>query len=573
MPKMPCMQAAVQILESEGVDYVFGIPGANINAFYAALARSTRIKHIIARHEEGASHAAEGWARASGRVGVCVGTSGPAGTNFITGLYNAQADSIPLIAITGQHVRAMQGKEGFQAMDITEVARPVTKKTFYVRESANVPWVFREAFRIAREGRPGPVLIDLPIDVQRGEVDYDPAIDSPLPIHKPEPDLRKIRRAMEMMLEAERPVILIGGGVIIAGASEETAELAEYLQVPVVNTSMAKGALPANHPLYAGEVGIQCNTLAGNRVFLESDFVLAIGCRFADRHTGTLDVYTRGRKFVHVDVEPTQISRIFPADLGIVSDAKLALRALIEAARTMTPPRRPTERVWRLPGLRRELARRMDYDDVPIKPGRVFKEINEFFDEDTIFVTCIGNNQIWSGQMQEIFKPGHYLLAGGAGPLGWDLPAALGVKLARPHNTVVNVTGDFGIQFCIEELAMAAQYRIPVLVVILNNGNMSLIRQNQKYAYGGLRFAVDLRFGEENENLVDFVRLTEAFGLYGERVTRPEEIKGAFRRGLASGRTALIDILIDPDADSSMGQAIDAIREFEPLPELQLALR
>ncbi|MGH2459383.1 MAG: thiamine pyrophosphate-binding protein [Chloroflexota bacterium] len=571
MPRIPCMEAAVQILEDEGVDHVFGIPGSNVNAFYNALAKSKKIRHIIARHEEGASHAAEGWARASGKVGVCVGTSGPAGTNFITGLYNAQADSIPLIALTGQHIRAMQGKEGFQAMDITEVARPVCKKTFYVRESANVPWIFREAFRIAREGRPGPVLIDLPIDVQRGEVEYDASIDASLAILKPAPDRRKIARAIEMILAAKRPIILMGGGVVISGGCEELVQLAEHLQVPVVNTSMAKGGIAASHPLYGGEVGVQCNTLSGNRVFLDSDLVLGVGCRFADRHTGALDVYTRGRQFIHIDIEPTQISRIFPADLGIVSDARLALQALLDEARARTPRRQPDDYIQKIPGLRRELARRLDFDDVPIKPGRVFKEINEFFDEDTIFVTCIGNNQIWSGQMQEIQKPGHYLLSGGAGPLGWDLPAALGAKLARPNNTVVNVTGDFGIQFCIEELAMAAQHDIPVLVVIINNGNMSLIRQNQKYAYNGLRHGIDLAYGEENSYL-DFVQLARAYGLYGERITRPDEIKGAFRRGLDSGKTALIDIIIERDADVSMGNALDAIREFEPLPQLVPAL-
>jgi len=306
-------------------------------------------------------------------------------------------------------------------------------------------------------------------------------------------------------------------------------------------------------------------------VFLDSDLVLGVGCRFADRHTGSLDVYTRGRQFIHIDIEPTQISRIFPSDLGIVSDARLALQALLEEARAQTPPRSADDYVQKIPQLRRELARRLDFDNVPIKPGRVFKEINEFFDEDTIFVTCIGNNQIWSGQMQEIYKPGHYLLAGGAGPLGWDLPAAIGAKLARPNNTVVNVTGDFGIQFCIEELAMAAQYEVPVLVVIINNGNMSLIRQNQKYAYNGLRYGIDLTYGEENSYL-DFVQLARAYGLYGERITRPDEIKGAFRRGLDSGKTALIDIIIERDADVSMGNSIDAIREFEPLPQLVPAL-
>ena len=297
---------------------------------------------------------------------------------------------------------------------------------------------------------------------------------------------------------------------------------------------MAKGGLAFSHPLYAGEVGVQASHRSpGNRAFLDSDLVLAVGCRFADRHTGALDVYTRGRRFIHVDIEPTQIGRIIPADLGIVSDAKLALRAMVEAAREMTIPRLPDERVRQLPRLKRELARRTDFDQVPIKPQRVFREINEFFDADTIFVTCIGLNQIWSGQLQEIERPGHYIFPGGAGPLGWDLPAAIGIKLAKPDNLVVDITGDYGIQFCIEELAQAVQYRVPILVVIVNNGNMSLIRQNQKYVYN-VRHEIDLAYGngEGDENLIDFVKLAEAFGAYGDRVTRPQDIKPAFARAI-----------------------------------------
>ncbi|HEY8475898.1 MAG TPA: thiamine pyrophosphate-dependent enzyme [Chloroflexota bacterium] len=564
MPRMTAMEAAVKVLESEGVEVIFGIPGANINAFYDALARSTKIKHLIARHEEGASHAADGYARASGKVGVCVGTSGPAGTNFITGLYAAQADSIPIIAITGQHLRAMQGKEGFQALDITEVARPVVKKAYYVREPGQVPWVFREAFKIAQEGRPGPVLIDLPIDVQRQEIEYDPEIDAPLAIHKPAPDPRKIRRAMEMILAAERPVFLLGGGVILARACAEFVALAEYLQVPVVNTGMGKGGIPANHPLYAGEVGIQTGHRSGNAVFLESDLVLAVGCRFADRHTGTLDVYTRGRKFIHIDIEPTQIGRIFCPDLGIVSDAKLALQALLDVARQMTPPREPDDRARRVPELRRALARRLDFDNVPIKPQRVFKEINEFFDPDTIFVTCIGNNQIWSGQFQEISKPGHYIVAGGAGPLGWEFPAAMGVKLARPDNTVVVITGDYGFPFCAEELAMACQYDIRILTIIINNGYMSLIRQNQKYAYNNLNFAVDIWYDGTRP---DFVTFAEAYGAYGERVDVPWDIKPALARALESGKPAIVDIVVERETDVAMGPSLDRVVEYEPVAE------
>ncbi len=575
MPRMHCMEAAVHVLEDEGVTAIFGMPGANINSFYAALAKSTRIKHYIARHEEGASHCAEGWARVTGIPGVCVSTSGPSGTNFVTGLYNAFQDSIPLIAITGQHVRAMQGKEGFQAMDITEVVRPVVKKAYYVRESAQVPWVFRDAFRVAKEGRPGPVLIDLPIDVQRGEVIYDPEIDGPLPIVRPAPDRRRVRRAVDLLLGAEKPLLLIGGGAVSSGACAAFRAFAEYLQIPVVNTSMAKGAFPASHPLYAGEVGIQASTRAGNAVFLDSDVVFTLGCRFGDRHTGSLDVYTRGRRFIQVDIDPLQISRQFPVDLGIVGDARLVMEAMLEVAREITPARQPTERAKAIPRLRRELARRLDYDTRPILPQRVFKEINEFFDEDTIFTTCIGLNQIWANQFMEIEKPGHFLLAGGAGPLGWDMPAAIGVKVARPDATVVNITGDYGFQFCMEEFGMACQYNLPILVIVVNNGNMSLIRQNQKYAYNNLRYAVDVDYPTEQtaENLLDFAKFAEAYGGWGERVTDPDQIRPAFRRALASGKPAIVDVIVDRDVDAAMGTSLDAIREFEPVVKEPVGVR
>jgi tartronate-semialdehyde synthase len=560
------MDAAIHVLEDEGVSAIFGMPGANINPFYSALAKSKRIKHFIARHEEGASHCAEGWARITGIPGVCVSTSGPSGTNFVTGLYNAFQDSIPLIAITGQHLRAMQGKEGFQAMDITEVVRPVTKRAYYVREAAQVPWVFRDAFRTCKEGRPGPVLIDLPVDVQRGEISYDPDLDRALPVFRAPADPRRIRRAVELLLQAEKPILLVGGGAISAGACDEFRAFAEYLQIPVVNTSMAKGALPTSHPLYAGEVGIQASTRAGNAVFLDSDVVFTLGCRFGDRHTGALDVYRRGRKFIQVDVDPLQISRQFPVDLGIVGDAKLVMIEALKVARELTSARQPDVRALTIPDTRRQLARRLDFDGVPIAPQRVYKEINEFFGPETIFTTCIGLNQIWANQFMEIEKPGHFLLAGGAGPLGWDMPAAIGVKVARPDATVVNITGDYGFQFCMEEFGMACQYNVPIVVVVVNNGNMSLIRQNQKYAFNNLRFEIDIDYptDQTENNLLDFAKFAEAFGGWGERVTDPKQIQPAFRRALASGKPAIVDIIVQRDADASMGAALDAIREFEP---------
>lgn len=562
MPRMKVTEAVISILESEGVEVIFGIPGAGILPFYSALRQSTKIKHYLARHEEGASHAADGYARVSGKVGICCGTSGPAGTNMVTGLYAAQVDSIPIIAITGQNVRAQLGKDAFQAVDIAEIVKPVTKKSYCVKEAEQLPWVFREAFRIVQEGRPGPVLIDLPLDVQRGEVEYDPSIASPLAITRPSPNKKKIRKALQMLLEAEQPLLLLGGGVILAEACDEFVKLSEYLSIPVVTTLMGKGGIRADHPLYAGQVGIQCNTRSGNQTFLESDLVLGIGCRFSDRHTGTLDVYTRGRKFIHIDIEPTQIGRIIPTHLGIVADAKLALQALLEEARQLVEPRQPSERERGLAELRRQLERRLDFDQIPIKPQRIFKEINEFFDEDTIFVTCIGLNQIWSSQFQRIFKPRHYIIPGGAGPLGWDLPAAIGAKVAKPDHLVVNVVGDYGFGFCGEELAMAVMYDVPVIIIVINNGYLSLIRQAEKYSYD-MNFEVKTWYQYQ---LMDFVKFAEAYGAYGERVERPQDIKSALQRAVDSQRPAVIEIIVERETDASMGVALDKIAEYEPLP-------
>ena len=563
MPRMKVMEAVVKILESECVEVIFGIPGAGILPFYAALKGSTKIKHYLARHEEGASHAADGYARATGKVGVCSCTSGPGGTNFVTGLYAAMVDSIPIVAITGQAVRAQLGKDAFQAVDIAEIVRPTVKKSWCVKEVDQVPWVFREAFRIAREGRPGPVLIDLPVDVQAGEVEYEPIMDAPLAVTKPEPNGAKIRRALQMLLEAKNPVMLMGGGVIIANATREFVELAEHLHVPVVTTLMAKGGIRPDHPLYAGQVGIQCNTPCGNRTFLESDLVLGIGCRFTDRHTGALDVYTKGRKFIHIDIEPTQIGRIIPTQLGIVSDAKLALEALLDEAK-QTTHRQAGAREKAIPELRQQMERRLDFDNVPIKPQRVFKEINEYFDEETVFTTCIGLNQIWSSQFQLIYKPRHYIMPGGAGPLGWDLPAAIGARVAHPDKLVVDVVGDYGFGFCGEELAMAVMYKLPILVIIVNNGYLSLIRQAEKYNFN-MDFEVQTWYNEEH--LIDFVKYAEAYGAYGERVTEPGDIKAAFTRAINSGKPAIIDIIVERETDASMGASIDKIREFEPIPE------
>jgi tartronate-semialdehyde synthase len=493
-------------------------------------------------------------------MALAICTSGPAATNLVTGLYTAQADSIPLIAIAGQAASNLFGTEPFQCVDIATIARPVAKATWCVTDPAEVPRVMREAFRTARSGRPGPVLIDLPINVQMADVDYRPEQDGSLPWSKPEPDPESVRRAVDLIVASQAPIMILGGGVILSEATAEFRALAEYLSVPVIMTYMGKGGLPPGHPLNAGHAGIQVGQPIGNRHFLESDLVLAVGCRFGDRHTGKCGTYIGSRKFIHIDIEPTQIGRVVPAELGIVADAKLALVALLEEAKSRGYRPEPSDRVKRLPALRGELARKTDYDNVPLKPHRVFQEINRFFPPNTIFTAGCGITQIWSGQLQNIERPRRYLPSGGAGTLGYELPAAIGAKVACPDDPVVVVVGDAGLLFMAEELAMAGQYGIPITIIVINNGYLGLIRQNQKYAYG-YEHGVSLWYGEGGI-YPDNVKLVEAFGGRGERVYEPKDLEGAFARAIDSKVAYLIDVIVECECDCSMGASIDSVREF-----------
>jgi tartronate-semialdehyde synthase len=569
MPMMNVMEAVVKVMEDEGVEYAFGVPGAAILPLYQALSKSTQIKHLSVRHEEGGTHAADAYARVTGKVGVNIGTSGPAGTNMITGLYTCLADSIPMICITGQAPTNVLHKEAFQAVDIVEIAKPVAKWAVQVKESAQLTWTFREAFRIAQEGRPGPVLIDLPLDVQKGpDVDFDAARGGPLHWERPGPNKMAIRQALEMIVAAERPLLMPGGGVIIGDAAEQLMALAEYLQVPVSPTYMGKGSIPEDHPLYAGIVGLQTSQRHANALFLESDLVVGIGNRWAERHTGDLETYRGDRKFVHIDIDARQIGRVFPPDLGIVSDARLALEAMREVAGEMMPAQEPGEWAERVGELRSTLLRKMDFDDVPIKPQRVFKELNEFFDADTVFLTAIGLYQIFSGQFQTTYKPRHYLCCGQAGPLGWEVPGCIGAKLGKPDNLVVGVVGDYSFQFLMEEVAVAVQYEVPYVLVMLNNAYMGLIRQAELNY--GMNFAVDLAYdGPSGEYGIDNVAVMEAMGALGRRVTEPGEIQAALEWAVKASEEqkvpALVEIMCERETNAAMGVSIAKINEYEPI--------
>ena len=579
MTRMTAMQAAVKVLESEGVHVAFGVPGAAILPFYEAL-KDSSIRHVLVRHEEGGTHAAEGYTRArAGNIGVCIGTSGPAGTNMVTGLYSAIADSIPILCITGQAPRAKLHKEDFQAVDIAAITRPVTKWSVTVMEAAQVPWVFREAFRVMRSGRPGPVHIDLPIDVQKEIIEYDPDVDAPLAVVRPAPPPKAIARAVDMLLAAERPLIIAGGGVINADACDLLVELAEITHTPVVPTLMGWGAIPDDHPLNAGMVGLQTQHRYGNASFLKSDFVLGIGNRWANRHTGSIDVYAKGRKLVHIDIEPTQIGRVFCPDLGIVADARLALEALVAEAKRAVAARGAPSRAWADECLtrKRTMLRRTDFADKPIKPQRVFQEINGAFDRDTQFVTAIGLYQIASGQFQKIYNPRNYIVCGQAGPLGWEISACTGAKLANPDKEVVGIVGDYSFQFLIEELAVAAQYKIPFVLVILNNAYLGLIRQAER----GYSMDYEVQLSFENINApeigdygVDHIKAAEAFGCVGARVFNPHDIAPtlawARSEAAALGVPVIVEVITERVTNIAMGPEIDRVTEFEEVVDAAL---
>ncbi|MFI6527590.1 glyoxylate carboligase [Streptomyces uncialis] len=579
MARMTAARAAVEILKREGVSHAFGVPGAAINPFYKALKEGGGIGHTLARHVEGASHMAEGYTRTHpGNIGVCIGTSGPAGTDMITGLYSATGDSIPILCITGQAPTAVLHKEDFQAVDIASIARPVTKMAMTVLEAAQVPGVFQQAFHLMRSGRPGPVLIDLPIDVQLTEIEFDPETYTPLPVHRPAATRAQIDKALSYLLASERPLIVAGGGVINADAAELLVEFAELTGTPVVPTLMGWGAIADDHELNAGMVGLQTSHRHGNATFLASDFVLGIGNRWANRHTGyRMDVYTEGRTFVHVDIEPTQIGRIFAPDYGIASDAKAALELFVAAARELRDAGELPDRAEWVASVgerRATLQRRTHFDDIPIKPQRVYEEMNKAFGPDTRYVTTIGLSQIAGAQMLHVFRPRHWINCGQAGPLGWTIPAALGVATADPLNPVVALSGDYDFQFMIEELAVGAQHRIPYVHVLVNNAYLGLIRQAQLGL--GIDFQVNLEF--ENINSpelgvygVDHVKVAEGLGCKALRVTDPAELGAAFaqaRKLAAEFRVpVVVEVILERITNIAMSRTADIsdVTEFEDI--------
>ncbi|QQO08890.1 thiamine pyrophosphate-dependent enzyme [Breznakiella homolactica] len=556
---MQIAQVIVEILKKEGITDAFGIPGAGINPVYKYLKETPEIHHYLMRHEEAAVHAADAYYRASGKMALAICTSGPGATNFVTGIYTAWIDSVPLIAITGQGNSSQLGKGAFQCVDIAAIVKPVCKKSYCVLDASRIAETLREAFAEARSGRPGPVLIDLPLDIQMADIEFNIADYTPVVPGKAKPDQQLIKKAVSLLDAAENPVIVMGGGTVSAGAEKQLLEFAEFMNIPVITTYMAKGGLPEAHPLNAGQMGIQAGaSSSGNQIFLESDVVLGVGCRFTDRHTGALGVYKGDRRFIHIDIDPNEIGKLIEPEVGIAADAAEAVPALLQEARSTGSARKGSPRVGAIPLRKKNAERKWNNAGEVIDPRDVFGYINSVFNDETYFTTGCGLNQIWSGQYQKINRPRKYLPSGGAGTLGFDIPAAIGASVGAGKQKAVCIMGDFGFTFLVEELAVAAKYELPIVVIILNNAYLSLIRQNQKYAY---KYEYEVAM-KENKDFINYIQVAQGLGCQAERVFTYEEIQPALERAAAAAKPYVVEIIVEDATDCNMGNDIAHINMF-----------
>ena len=543
MAEMKGADAVVQALEREGVEVIFGIPGGASIPFYDSL-YSSSIRHILMRHEQGAAHAADGYARVLGKAGVCSATSGPGATNLTTGIANAYMDSSPVVAITGQVATPFIGKDAFQETDVIGITMPITKHNFQVRSVSEIPEVVKKAFHIAQTGRPGPVLIDLPKDMQEGTAEVEFPEEVSLMGYKPTYDghPKQVREAARAILEAERPVILAGGGVIISGASEELRQLAELIPAPVVTTLMGKGSFPETHPLSLGVLGMHGRREA-NHAVTESDLLIAVGTRFSDRSTGMVSCFAPEAKVIHIDIDPAEIGKNVRAHIPVVGDAKRVLRQLLGVLGEMRRLERSRSWIEKVTLWKKEFAPELEYDDVPLKPHRVIKEIMEFLGEDDIVTTEVGQCQMWAHCYMQRSKPRTFISSGGLGTMGFGFPAAIGAKVAKPEVRVVDIAGDGSFLMNIQELATAVENGIDVMVAVFDNRYLGMVRQWQELFYDRRYSAVDLGSSP------DFVKVAEAFGAFGIRVERPGEIGDALKQAAEAGKPAVVDFVIERECN------------------------
>ncbi|MGP6173365.1 acetolactate synthase large subunit [Corynebacterium sp. A21] len=549
--KMTGAQAIVRSLEELGTDVVFGIPGGAVLPLYDPLYSSEKLRHVLVRHEQGAGHAATGYAQASGRVGVCIATSGPGATNLVTPLADANLDSVPIVAITGQVGTGMLGTDAFQEADIRGVTMPVTKHNFMVTDPNDIPQAMAEAFHLAATGRPGPVLVDIPKDVLNAEVDFiwPPVID--LPGYKPvtTPHSRQISQAVKIIAEAERPVLYIGGGVIKSNAHVELMAFAEYTGIPVVTTLMALGSFPDSHPLHMGMPGMH-GTVSAVGAMQKSDLLIAIGARFDDRVTGDVESFAPDAQIIHADIDPAEIGKIRPVKVPIVGDAKEVLVALLEAYQADPALDLPHIDAWvaELKDLKQRFPRGYEKpEDGMLSPQFVIETLSQQVGPDAIYCAGVGQHQMWSAQFLDFEKPRTWLNSGGLGTMGYAVPAALGAKAGAPDKEVWAIDGDGCFQMTNQELTTAAIEGFPVKVAIINNGNLGMVRQWQTLFYEGRYSSTKLR--EQGEYLPDFVQLSEGLGCVSFRVTKEEEVIPAIQRAREiNDRPVVIDFIVGEDA-------------------------
>jgi acetolactate synthase-1/2/3 large subunit len=550
MAKMTGARALLESLEHQKVEVIFGILGGAILPVYDELCGNKKIRHILARHEQCAAHEAEGYARASGRAGVCMATSGPGATNLVTGIANAYMDSSPVIALTGQipdsgvNTSYMIGRDAFQEADIIGITTAITKYSYQPRTVAEIPLTVNNAFYIATTGRPGPVLIDLPKNVQSrtAEVEFTNKIDIRGYKLPTDPDMAKISEASNLLAKAQCPIILAGGGVITAGASDELVKMSDLLMAPVATTFMGKGAFPENHPLSLGSIGMHGNP-AANKLMGEADVLLAVGTRFSDRATANLDSFASNAKKIHIDIDNAEINKNIEVDVPIVADAKVSMKMLytvvsqkLQKGEGKAWTKRVKEAKEQLSPLLKELPK-------DLMPKALLFELRKLLPENAIVTTEVGQNQMWSALYFQALKPRTFISSGGLGTMGFGFPASIGAKVACPDRVVVDVAGDGSFIMSEQELACSVTENIPVTVIVLNNSILGMVAQWQRMLYKHRYMAVHLG------KTPDFVKLAEAYGAQGLRATSIEEFHNAVKTALTSKVTTVIDVPIGSETD------------------------
>ncbi|MBT8351434.1 MAG: biosynthetic-type acetolactate synthase large subunit [Deltaproteobacteria bacterium] len=541
--KLTGAQIMMQVLKEEGVDTIFGFPGGAVIDIYDELAR-TNINHVLVRHEQGAVHAADGYARASGKVGVCLVTSGPGATNTVTGIASAYMDSIPMVIISGQVPSHLIGNDAFQEVDIVGITRPCTKHSYLVSKTEELSKIMKEAFYLARSGRPGPVLVDIPKNLTIQSIDYSGTERVNLKSYNPtyNPNTKQLKKAVELLKSAKRPLIFAGGGIILSKASVELTEFARKTQIPVTTSLMGLGAFPATDSLWLGMLGMH-GTYRANMCTGACDLLISIGVRFDDRVTGKTDAFASQAKIVHIDIDPTSIRKNIPVFIPIVGDCKISLGILNQLVDNVDMENVSKHRVEWFDQIKQwKDTKPLAYKQKEIiKPQYVIEKLYELTKGKAIITTEVGQNQMWAAQYYHFDQPGHFITSGGLGCMGFGLPAAIGAQVAQPDSLVVDIAGDGSIQMNIQEMATAVQYSLPVKVVILNNGYLGMVRQWQELFYDK-RYASTLM-----DHTPDFVKLAQAYGAVGLRANKPDEVESVLAEGLASPKTVIMDFVVEQE--------------------------